>query len=239
MPLPTKKTEPQADLKDMPILIYGKPKIGKSTFASQAEDALFLATEAGLNHLSVYEMRITSWEDLVKAYEDVRKGDHRFKTIVIDTIDNAYAFCLEHFCKKYGMDHPSDQAYGKGWALVNGPFKAMLNRFALLPYGFIMISHEREKELTTRTGPAIKITPSLSGSILETVTSFAEMILYFTVEEGIDKEGNPSTRRIIRTRPAKNYEAGKRGEQLPDPLDLDFNAFLSALKPAVKEATKK
>ena len=51
MPLPTAKTPPKRSLSDVSILLYGPSKIGKSTFASQAPDAIFLATEPGLNAL--------------------------------------------------------------------------------------------------------------------------------------------------------------------------------------------
>ena len=45
--LPTQKTLPKMSLRDMTVLIYAAPKFGKSTWASQAPDALFLATEPG------------------------------------------------------------------------------------------------------------------------------------------------------------------------------------------------
>ena len=239
MALPTEKRKPTIDLAHMPIMIYGPPKIGKSEFCSQAEDALFIATEAGLENLEVYEKRVQNWEEIVEAYTEIKAGNHKYKTIVLDTIDNAYAFCLEHFCKKHGMDHPSDLGYGKGWALVNGPFKTLLNRFGLLPYGLILVSHGKEREITTRTGPKTKMGPALSGSIADTVAAFVEMILYFTVEETKDAEGNPTTRRVIRTQASELYEAGSRVKIMPDPIDLNFGAFMTALKNLKQQEAKK
>ena len=52
--LPTQKSPPKTTLTDLTVLIYGPSKIGKSTWCSQADGALFLATEAGLNNLDVY-----------------------------------------------------------------------------------------------------------------------------------------------------------------------------------------
>jgi hypothetical protein len=49
--LPTAKTQAKPALADMTVLVYGQTKIGKSTFCSQADGALFLATEPGLNAL--------------------------------------------------------------------------------------------------------------------------------------------------------------------------------------------
>lgn len=41
------------------------------------------------------------------------------KTVVIDTIDNAYKFCTDYIVKKYKIEHELDLGYGKGYALVN------------------------------------------------------------------------------------------------------------------------
>ena len=57
--LPTQKTKPKASLFDLTALVYGPSKIGKSTWCSNAEKALFLATEPGLNALEVFQSNIT------------------------------------------------------------------------------------------------------------------------------------------------------------------------------------
>ena len=101
--LPTKKTPPKLNPADLTVLLYGKPKLGKSTMCSQAEDAIFLATEPGLNHLDVYQAPITSWQQLLDAAAEIAKGDHPFRTLVLDTVDNAYRFCHEHVCSKNGI----------------------------------------------------------------------------------------------------------------------------------------
>jgi len=96
--LPTTKTHPKQDLADLTVLIYGRSKIGKSTWCSQSEGALFLATEPGLNALDVFQVPISSWDDLLAACGDIAEGKHPFKTIIIDTVDNAYRMCSEYIC---------------------------------------------------------------------------------------------------------------------------------------------
>ncbi|MBM3740653.1 MAG: hypothetical protein FJW39_33305, partial [Acidobacteria bacterium] len=58
--LPTVKTQPKPNLADLTVLVYGQTKIGKSTFCSNSEGALFLATEPGLNSLDVYQVPLQS-----------------------------------------------------------------------------------------------------------------------------------------------------------------------------------
>ena len=148
--LPTAKTQPKPDLADLTVLVYGQTKIGKSTFCSQSDRALFLATEPGLNALDVYQVPIQSWEELgAQPARKWRQGQHPFKTVVIDTIDNAYKFCTDYIVKKHKIEHESDLGYGKGYALVNNEFQRVLTKLAFLPYGLFLISHAKETEIDT------------------------------------------------------------------------------------------
>ena len=63
--LPTTKTAAKDNLTDLTVLLYGQTKIGKTTFCSQAESALFLATEPGLNALPAFQVPIPDWETLL------------------------------------------------------------------------------------------------------------------------------------------------------------------------------
>lgn len=237
MLLPTEKTKPITDLAFMPILIYGPPKIGKTTWCAQAEDAFFIPTEQGQNHVSVYQPTdengkpkfVSSWEDLIAVYKELKANGQRFHPIVIDTVDNAYRFCREYFCRKLNMDHPSDLGYGKGWDAVNDPFRVMLNKFSLLGQGLILVSHGKQKDVKTRTGDKTKWVPAMSGSIADAVAAFVEIILFCDIEETKDETGEIHTRRVMRTKASPDYEAGGRLHDLPDPIDLDYHIFVKAV----------
>jgi hypothetical protein len=208
--------------------MYGPSKCGKTTTASQAEDALFLATEPGLNSLSAYQIPITNWEDLLRACGDISAGDHSFKTIVIDTVDLAYRFCSEHMLKKYSVEHESDLNFGKGYALVNNEFHRVLTKLAHLPYGLILISHAQEIEVDTRTGKYTKTVPTLPEKARKIVLGLVDIILFCDIEVTRDASNQPIVRRVIRTKPSQFYEAGDRTGRLPEVLDMDYRAFLSA-----------
>ena len=152
--LPTSKTEIDNKLADQIMLVYGRPKIGKSTFCSCYEKAIFLATEPGLNHLAVYRTPVNSWQKFLEICKELGAGKHEFKTIVIDTIDNLVDYCQEYVCSREGINHPSDYDYGKGWAMVTAELHRVLSKLSLLPYGLIMIryandllSNRRKEEL--------------------------------------------------------------------------------------------
>ncbi|MCZ2076067.1 MAG: ATP-binding protein [Bryobacterales bacterium] len=231
--LPTAKTQPKPNLADLTVLVYGQTKIGKSTFCSNADGALFLATEPGLNALDVYQVPIQSWDDLLNACAEIGEGKHAFKTIVIDTIDNAYKFCTEYILRKFKVEHESDLAYGKGYAIVNNEFQRVLTKLAFLPYGLFLISHAKEIEVETRTGKYTRIVPTLPEKARKIVLGMVDMVLFCDLEMVTGEDGAQSVRRVIRTKPSLYYEAGDRTGRLPETIDLDFRKFMDAFNTAV------
>lgn len=233
--LPTMKTKPKASLFDLTALVYGPSKIGKSSMCSNAPHALFLATEPGLNALEVFQVNITNWEEMLQACQEIAEGKHEFKTIVLDTVDNAYRMCSEHVCKKFKVEHESDLGFGKGYALINNEFQRVLNKLAFLPYGLILISHSHDKDIETRTGTHTRIVPTLPEKVRKIVTGLVDMILFCDLEMKTGEDGKPVWTRVMRTKPSPNYDAGDRTGKLPEVLPLEFSAFEKALNAATAQ----
>ncbi|MHB9131167.1 MAG: ATP-binding protein [Armatimonadota bacterium] len=236
--LPTDKTPPKRELADLSVLLYGKSKIGKSTLCAQAEGALFLATEAGLNHLDTYQVPINRWEDLLAACAEIAGGKHAFRTVIVDTVDNAFRLCTDYICAKFKIDHESDLGYGKGFALVNNEFLRVLTKLSLLPYGLFLISHAQEREVETRTGTITRIMPTLPDKARKIVLGLVDIILYCDLDLSTDAAGEQVVRRVIRTKPSPHYEAGDRTGRLPEIIDLDYPAFLHAFTATPAERTE-
>ena len=236
--LPTTKTPPKPSLSDLTVLCYGKTKLGKTSFCSQADGAIFLATEPGLNALEVFQVPILSWEDLLAACAEIGEGKHPFKTVVIDTVDNAYRFCTEYILRKYKVEHESDLAYGKGYAIVNNEFQRVLTKLAFLPYGLYLISHAKEIEVETRTGKYTRIVPTLPDKARKIVLGMVDMVLYCDLDVSAGAEGEPVIRRVIRTKPSLYYEAGDRTGRLPETIELDYRKFLEAFQAAASAPPK-
>ena len=233
MQLPTKKTAVVEDFAKMTTLIYGTTKIGKSTWCSHAPGALFLATEPGLSHLPVYQVPIETWGELIEACKEVHRGEHEFKTVVIDTIDNAYKMCTTHYCQKYNVEYENDGSlgYGKGRAMITNEFHRVLHRLARLPYGLILISHAMDKEYETRTGQKVKTIPTLPEKAHDVVIGMVDLVLFCDAEAYTTDEGARQYRRVMRTKPSPHYEAGDRSGRLPDTLPLDYKEFIKHFKP--------
>jgi hypothetical protein len=236
--LPKEKSKPSNDLTAKTTLLYGPPKIGKSTLASRFPGAIFLECEPGLNELEVFKMPAYSWDAFKEACKLLAEGKHDFKTIVIDTVDNAFRYCTDAVNAQNSVQYEGDLPHGKGWAFVKNEWHRVLTKLASLPYGLILISHAQDKRIETRTGEYIKTQPSLPDRARAVVLGLVDMILYCDTETAKGEDGSLSVRRVIRTKPHPTYEAGDRTGRLPEVLPLSFPAFEAAFNQPKKQETK-
>ncbi|MDQ0417898.1 hypothetical protein J2Z48_002082 [Croceifilum oryzae] len=226
--LPTEKKEPKTKLEDYSLLLYGNWKIGKSTFCSQMDSPLFLATEPGLEALSRFEVKVPDWSTFLRCCSLLEKGDHHYKTIIIDTVDNLWKSCSEFVKEQQGIQHESDLGYGKGWQMVKDEFFKAIRKLSLLPYGLVFTSHVEFIEVKTRVSTITKAVPSIPKSGRDMILGMVDLILY---AEAVVANGEEI--RVLRTQPSENWEGGDRTEhafhrKLPAALPLSFREFEKA-----------
>lgn len=218
MSLPVSKSEKVLELSKQIILIYGRAKVGKSTLCSEFDKPLFLATEAGLNHLEVFKVDVNSWAKFLGACAEVARGQHDYKTVVIDTIENLVMYCSEYVCKENGVNHPSELPHGRGWFLVTSELQRALVKLSSLPYGLVMVSHSVKEEVETKTKKYNRWTIAIGGKNKQIFLNMSDIILF--VDSEVTKEGNE--KRLIRTKPSMFWEAGDRSGGLPAELPLSY-----------------
>jgi len=244
MPLPIEKTPADFDLSKQTVLIYGPPGIGKSTFASQFPDVLFLATEEGLRGIECYQIPIGSWAQLQQAYEEIladqKSKNPRFKTICIDTIDVAYLYLEKVICDQYNArainDDKSSLTWGTGYSIAKNRIRAVIMAFGQLPCGLILTSHSKSREYKSRTGDFIKQVPSMPDAVCrEVIIPMTDIVLYCEIETEYDRDGKfVKDVRAIKTAPNKFYEAKDRTGRLPAELPLDYDKFIEAYNRTTK-----
>lgn len=230
--LPTKKRPAVTNVDDYTILLYGPPKVGKTTFCSELNNPLFLATEPGTNALSVFENKIGSWKEFLANCNLLRKPGHGFNMVIVDTVDNLLMFCAEHICKENGVSHESEIPHGKGYSLITAEFQRVITRLAAMPFGLVLVSHSHEVEMKARTGDYKKTMATLTGKQRKFITGFVDMILCFDIiEKTVGNEVKEI--RVIRTKQSKYLEAGDRTGKLPPILKLDAEEFKKVFAGAV------
>jgi hypothetical protein len=205
--LPTKKTAPTLSATTAKVLLYGPPKIGKTTLAGtiNPDTTLILATEAGQGALEAYIQPVPNWQSFREVYAALSVGNHAYETVVIDTVDLLQDFCQEFTMKELGVLHPSDLGYGKGWRAVSDRFKLGVGGLASLGLGIWFISHSKDVEVDQRVGKITKTVPSVSGAARDFLTGFCDHIFYMAA---VDTEGGEV--RAIKTDASEYWEAGSR-----------------------------
>lgn len=228
--LKLQKTKKKNTIGAMNILLYGLPKVGKSTFASEIPNALFLSTEDGLNFLEVHNVRINSWMDVYEVAKSLVEQKHGFKTLIIDTVDLFYKHCEFHIMKKHQIEHPSDLAFGKGFTLVKNEFLRVVLGLNSLGLGMFFISHAKEREMKKKGSSWTYMSTTMSGSAETMICGMVDLILYSYITD--------DNKRILRTKPTRYINAGDRSGRLPELIEMNYKHLESELSEKAKEQTK-
>jgi hypothetical protein len=202
--LPESKSIPSDSLQDYSILLFGRKKIGKTSLAAQFEDALFLMCEPGGKALRIRQVQVRSWPEL-KRYVDLAIEDKETRTIVVDTADFAYEYCMDYVCDKMAMGHPSDEAYGKGWKAVRKEFTEVIGKILHSGKGVVFISHSRDDEFKTRHSESYhKTVSSMPGQAKDVLEGLVDIWANY------DYDGQ---RRVLIIGGSEEVDAGHRLEE--------------------------
>lgn len=121
------------DNKPPRVVIYGKDKMGKSTFAHNAPDPIFIFTEDGKNpdiepETFVFDTSgryvAQSINEIFDAIRVLATESHEFGTVVIDSLTNLEKLIWKALCAKYGEESivsnrkGSPFAWGRGYELA-------------------------------------------------------------------------------------------------------------------------
>lgn len=188
--LPTERKEPDRDFQHYTILIYGQPKIGKTTVANSFPSAIFFSTEPGTRGLSCYALNaedggVRNW-DIFRQGVDllVKAGPKQFKTVIIDTAGRAYDLCLDWVCENRGIEYPgvaSDgkEDYGKSWRAVKEEFTSQIYRLLQTGFGVVFLAHAKEEEIVSRSNTRFhRIYPNLSAQARTVIESLVDFFFY-------------------------------------------------------------
>lgn len=226
---PSQPTIEGASMSELMWFLYGPPGIGKTTFFSKIKGALFLYTDPGLRFVRAFKHPIGDWKQF-RSYvnELVTRRPSQYSIIVIDTIDLLFNMCSKHVCRKRGIEHMSDEGFGKGYDLVKSEFAEVIQKLAILPYGVAFISHSKEVEIRGRTQKTSKIVPTLSNQARSIIIPMCDIMAYAGYEE--EAADRTDAERCLIFAPSETLEAKDRTNLLPEKCDLSYEAVQHYLK---------
>ena len=183
-------------------VIYGPEGIGKSTFAAQFPDPVFIDTEGSTVHMDVKRLpRPDLWVELLNEVEYVRQNPGCCKTLVLDTADWAETLCGEYIYARDQKTGIEDYGYGKGYRFLFEEFGRLLNALEQVRekgVNLVICCHatmrkfEQPDELGAYDRWSLKLTDSPKASIAGAVKEWADMVLfanYKTIVVNVDGKG--------------------------------------------------
>ena len=221
------------DLKGKYILLYGKPKVGKTTLASHFPKNLLIAFEKGYNAIDgIMAQDVSKWADFKLVLRQLEKPEaqEKFDTITIDTATIAYEKCEQFICAQNGVQSIADIPWGQGYAKTKQEFENCLRKITMLGYGLVLISHiETRKEKIDDEHEREILAPSMPKRCYEVVNQIVDIIGYIATEW--DDEGN--SQRWLYTRQTPTIMAGSRFKYLAPKIKLGYDELVEAINAAI------
>ena len=206
----------------MNILIYGDPGVGKTVLAGSASKApgmgpvLLIDIEGGTLSLKkdypqVDIVRLGSWKDIDKVYRDLKKGNHTYRTIVLDSITEMQKFSmLELMAEVVREDSDRDPEVPsiREWGKNIEQTRRIVRKFRDLPTNVIFTAHAMYDKDDKRN--RTRILPSLSGKLANEIAGFVDIVGYLYV-----KVRNKEETRVLLTGGTEDTVAKDRTDLLP------------------------
>lgn len=223
------------------VVIYGPEGIGKSTFASQFPDPVFIDTEGSTNSMDVARLpKPTSWQMLLEEIQYVKSHPEVCKTLVIDTIDWAESMCIQSICDKHQKSGIEDFGYGNGYVYTKEEMGRFLNRLSeVVEVGVnvVLIAHaqirkfEQPDEMGAYDRWELKLGKKTSSQTSPLIKEWADMLLfanYKTFSVAVDDKGQKRKaqggERVMYTSHHACWDAKNR-YGLPEQVPFSFSSI--------------
>lgn len=224
------------DLSGYITYIYGAPKTGKTTLATQMEGALLLAFEPGYHALpGVIAQDITSWSEMKQAYRELKKPEvmEHFHAVIVDTIDIAADKCQKYICTQNGIEDLGDLGYGKGWTKFKNEFNEVFRGLTQLGYAVFFIGHDKEVTIKGDDGKdKVIIRPALSSSVRTVIAGMADIYGY---AHQVYKD-HPSVLTLRCT--DGSIECGCRFKYIEDEIQTNYHELVRTIQEAIDKEAK-
>ena len=232
--------------------IAGTDGIGKSTFASNAPKPIFIKTEEGTNFIDTNSLPLCkSYDDIVKQLQALYQEKHDYKTVVLDTTDWAEKLVQKKVCEIHSVKSIEAIGFGKGYTESAELFHRLLQIFDLLnekKINVILLSHVAIRTFNDpEREPYDRWEMSLHKKISSMIKEWVDFNLFANYEVSTRTSGqgfNETTRgvsygkRKLFHKFSAAFDAKSRVDLGNAPLELDWNAFMTAFKESIKSKLK-
>lgn len=145
------------------LIIYGLPKVGKTTLLATLENNLIMDFEDGSDYVSALKIKIKTIKELNEACKAIKEAGCPYKFITIDTVT-----ALEDFAKPLALkmyrDTPAGSNYegditaapmGAGYNFLRQAIEIIINKISSVTTNVILVGHVKDKSIVSAQGTEV------------------------------------------------------------------------------------
>lgn len=164
--LPTQKI-PASSQDPKYLIIFGLPKVGKTTVLSTLDNNLILDFEQGTTYIDALKVNISSLKELKECIKAIKEAGCPYKYITIDTITAVEEMAKPLAIKLY-QDSPMFSARyadvkdvtqlpnGSGWAFLRQGVEIIIDMIASATENIIICGHVKDAALAENVDGSVK-----------------------------------------------------------------------------------
>lgn len=214
--LPTEKSTPKVNNPKL-LILFGKPKSGKSTLMAALDNNLIIDLENGYQALSALVIQARNINDFAEIANALREkikelGHYPYKYITIDNATRLEEMCMSYAIKLYKAS-PQGKNYtgtdirtlpnGSGYMWLRTAVRKVIDLFRDLSDTLIIIAHVKDRQVTVDGQEMSEMTIDLTGKLGDILCGEADAIGYVyrkKNETHISFEGGENTIREARAK---------------------------------------
>jgi hypothetical protein len=195
MNLPTSKNKPTTENPKL-LILFGKPKSGKTTIMAALDENLIIDMEDGSNYVECMSVKAKNIDELKEISSAIREAGCPYKYITLDTItaleDIILPLALSDYRstpmgKSFGLNQQSGKyeyldirtlPNGGGYLYIREAFQKVVNIFRGLADHIILIGHTKDRTINRDGKELSENLLDLSGKLERIISSKADALGY-------------------------------------------------------------
>jgi hypothetical protein len=184
--LPTKKIKADR-VNPKRLIIYSKPKTGKTSAFAGLENNLILDLENGADYVDALKIKINSLQELLDAGKAIKEAGKPYTYVTIDTVTALEDMVMPLAIKLYkqtsmGKNYDGDNVLslpnGAGYLYLRQAFFQVLDFIDTLAPHIILSGHIKDKQVDDKGEMVMAANIDLTGKIKSLICANADAIGY-------------------------------------------------------------
>lgn len=175
------------------LVLYSKPKVGKTTCLSYLDGCLNLDLEEGTKYVEALKLRAKSVEDIKAIGDEITKAGKPYKYIAVDTVTALEEMCMPYALKLYrktplGANFAGESVLtlpkGAGYYYLREAYTKVINYIKTLAPRVILVGHLKESMIDKEGKEVSTLDLELTGRLKSMTCGNSDAIGY------LYREGN-------------------------------------------------